>query len=48
MKEPSRDLYNGLWQARGRMHPSFAATFWGGALFAFGFAAVRFLMLAEA
>lgn len=39
--------YYGLWQRQRRIHASFAATFWGGAAFAFGFAVVRFLMLGE-
>ena len=39
--------YYGMWKARGGGRPSFAATFWGGAVFAFGFAVVRLLMVAE-
>jgi MFS family permease len=35
--------YYGSWHARRQRARSFAATFWGGALFAFGFALVRFL-----
>lgn len=37
----------GAWQGRRRTRASFAATFWGGASFAFGFAVVRLLMLAD-
>lgn len=35
--------YYGSWHARRRHARSLTATFWGGALFAFGFALVRFL-----
>jgi len=36
----------GLWQERRGRRFTFVATFWGGALFGFGFAVVRFLMVA--
>jgi hypothetical protein len=39
--------YYGVWQRERGGHASFAATFWGGAAFALGFAVVRFLMLGE-
>ncbi len=35
----------GLWQARRNGRESLAASFWGGAAFAFGFALVRFVIL---
>jgi hypothetical protein len=35
--------FYGAWHTRHQRDRSFAATFWGGALFAFGFALVRFL-----
>lgn len=34
----------GAWQVRRGRRPSAIATFWGGALFAFGFAAIRFMV----
>jgi hypothetical protein len=37
----------GMWRTRRQLGHSFIATFWGGALFSFGFAAVRFAMLGE-
>ncbi len=39
--------YFGAWRTPRSGPPSFIATFWGGALFAFGFAAVRLALLAE-
>lgn len=35
----------GMWRKRRGGDPSFLATFWGGALFAFSFALVRWLMV---
>jgi hypothetical protein len=39
--------YYGAWKAHAGKQTSFAATFWGGAVFALGFAVVRFVMVAE-
>lgn len=39
--------YFGAWRARHLRGQSFIATFWGGALFAFGFAVVRFALVAN-
>ena len=39
--------YVGVWRAQRLERPSFIATFWGGALFAFGFAAVRLAFVVE-
>ena len=36
----------GLWHERRGRRFTFVATFWGGALFGFGFAAARFLLVA--
>lgn len=38
--------YYGAWRAQRQLAHSFIATFWGGALFAFGFAAVRLASIA--
>lgn len=38
--------YYGAWKTRAGGRPSFAATFWGGAAFALGFAVVRLLLVA--
>ena len=38
--------YYGSWHARRQLGRSSVATFWGGALFAFGFALVRFVTVA--
>jgi hypothetical protein len=37
--------YYGRWRERRGASRSFAATFWGGALFAFGMASARFLLM---
>ena len=39
--------YYGVWTSRRGKPTSFAATFWGGAVFALGFALVRLLMVAD-
>jgi hypothetical protein len=39
--------FYGTWQARRSGRESLAASFWGGAVFAFGFALVRFVALLE-
>ncbi len=39
--------FYGAWRARRSGRESLTASFWGGAVFAFGFALVRFVMLLE-
>jgi hypothetical protein len=39
--------YYGAWRSREGTQTSFAATFWGGAVFALGFALVRFVNVAD-
>jgi hypothetical protein len=39
--------YFGAWRAQHLQGNSFIATFWGGALFAFGFAVVRFVLVVD-
>jgi hypothetical protein len=38
----------GHWRESRGVEPSYSATFWGGAVFAFGMALVRFVLVNEA